>query len=269
MSNFRERAAEIKAAGEAQRDDWTPHGVPKQIYDFWLENSRSLDAARLRRGSRQENFCHFWRVVAIWAPLLVLGHKLDSVLDSKWLPPVGIAIVLVALLSVATALDGLGIMLLVMASILALIGIIVGFAFGMEWLMDHYPAGMKRVGKYSGIAALVGLAGLLIFGWLALTGYVGAIILFALACAGVVFYVNLDNISAWIQGRRELKRERMKDLADEDVDYFMEHGEWPGMNKEPGRLSKFFSGVGDFLVLLAQVVRVNKWKICPIVNIKE
>ena len=40
-----------------------------------------------------------------------------------------------------------------------------------------------------------------------------------------------------------------------------------GPKKEPGRLKKFFAGLGDFFVLAANVVRVKKWKICPLVEV--
>ena len=35
MSKFRERAAEVKAAGEEARGDFTPNGVPKRMYQWW------------------------------------------------------------------------------------------------------------------------------------------------------------------------------------------------------------------------------------------
>jgi hypothetical protein len=34
-------------------------------------------------------------------------------------------------------------------------------------------------------------------------------------------------------------------------------------------MAKIFSGIGDLVVLLAQVVRVKKWGICPLVEIDD
>jgi len=71
-SALRERTSEIIEAGKAERGNFEPTGVPLAMYNYWLGHSFTDRANRIRLGIRRENFCHFWRVVAIWAPLMFL-----------------------------------------------------------------------------------------------------------------------------------------------------------------------------------------------------
>src|SRR6478609_6954006 len=78
--SLRDKAREIKAEGESERGNFTPHGVPLRMYNYWLNSTDGKKALAIRVGIRKENFCHFWRVVAIWAPLLWIGRVLERVI---------------------------------------------------------------------------------------------------------------------------------------------------------------------------------------------
>lgn len=63
MSRLRSKAVDVKISGAAERRNWNPDpkSVHYKIYSWWLRSSG--------RYIENENFCHYWRVVAIWAPL--------------------------------------------------------------------------------------------------------------------------------------------------------------------------------------------------------
>ena len=72
MSKWREKTKSVRAQGEIQRRDWNPapDSVHLRMYQWWqARSSRADDISR-------ENFCHYWRVVMIWAPLRWVWPKL-------------------------------------------------------------------------------------------------------------------------------------------------------------------------------------------------
>ena len=79
MSNFRTKARDIKQAAEAERGNFQPTGAPLRLYNYWLERTNSKRGIAVRLGVSRENFCHFWRVVAIWAPFMWFRQKADKV----------------------------------------------------------------------------------------------------------------------------------------------------------------------------------------------
>lgn len=73
-------------------------------------------------------------------------------------------------------------------------------------------------------------------------------------------------LSDYISGKRVLAAQRV-------AEYEEKYGEIEKPTKAPSKLAlswnAFWRGVGDFIIFIAQVVRVNKWKICPMVEIDE
>lgn len=274
MSKFRERAAEVKAAGEEARGDFTPHGVPLRMYNWWLANSPSEKADAINSGTRKENFCHFWRVVAIWTPLL---WALKKVLDGgEWVAErvtgtqaavagVTLLVGVVALVVTTTGdwsqfLSFLGFLLLITTGIATVMGLIF-------FLIEKTEDGFLYLMGTIVLAAYVFMtyAGFKDIGWWVFLIELGIV-------AGLAaLIVTVIAVGEWIEGARANARRKAKD-ADEAAwnDYMNDEGPNPYARKvkQPGRLSKFFSGVGDFLVLATQVVRVNKWKICPLVEVE-
>lgn len=73
MSHLRQRARVIKDEGAIQRRNWnpSPDSAHYKFYRYWQRSRRKYVA--------RENFCHYWRVVLIWAPLLWLCKALAVV----------------------------------------------------------------------------------------------------------------------------------------------------------------------------------------------
>lgn len=252
MTRLRERAREIKEAGEAERGNRTPSstGWPMKFYRYWLEESNNLPPER-------ENFCHYYRVVLFWAPVYWLTDKLDNAVVG-W----------IAGLSVLGVLGWLSYQFVDFRIVLGLIvgmltiGTCIAFAINKLWRKSWEKPLMVIFGVLVG-AALVWLLGSLVWliwqgvGWWLLGG-VGVIAAFI--GAGVF-------ASDWIAGRRRLKKEAYTrwflSLTPEEQD------EHVRKTREPGWMFNVLVAMGDFFILLGQVVRVKKWKICPFVELPE
>lgn len=269
MFNFKAKSEEIVAVGEANRGDFTPEGVPLRMYNYWLRHSSSDKAEAILAGTRRENFCHFWRVVAIWAPLRWLGEKFIDVVEAKY---TGVIFgILVALAIVSIAFGGGGFAgLLLLGGILVAAAVIFAALFMLVNYLEDHPKVAKVVGwGVAGIAATVALVAFL-YG----TGFVGLGILVAGGVIALLVRANIERLSDWVERRREAQRkrdaERRAARQREINEFYNEHGYYPheaSKYKEPSRLDKFFRGVGDFIIMAANVVRVNKWKICPLVEV--
>lgn len=271
MSSFREKAAEIKAAGESERGNFQPSGVPLRMYNFWLDNSESKKAAQISIGERKENFCHFWRVVAIWAPLLFVGKRLAKVVDHP-ATFVAIAIAIVALVVFG------GVTSEAFREILIIISIAVGIlaaAFGLfaavYAIVDHYAedtdAVMNKIlGWFAGTITVIAIGTLLTA--LIIENPVATITtIVSIAIAVGLGFILVGPISDFIAGRRKIAKakyeQRIQDIIDGKIKVNLK-----SEPREPNIIEKFLTGFGDFIILIAQVVRVNKWKICPFVEVK-
>jgi len=60
MSRLAELARKVRSRGEATRGISEPHGAPLRVYLRWCKETG--------HSPRQENFCHYWRVVIVFAP---------------------------------------------------------------------------------------------------------------------------------------------------------------------------------------------------------
>lgn len=303
MSNLREKAREIKAAGVAERGNFQPHGAPLKAYKYWASETKPS------RVPKRENFCHFWRVVAIWAPIMFLKNTLLDFADTV-VGKVVISALLLSLLTIGGVMSRsvLVFILTVIGVALVIYGILVGGVmsmdeewtnkkekilittsfyvllpisgpvFGSFWLAKKIKASwnakVERIAQY----VVVSLMALILIGFITLlvvfNGFIALLILLGVLAAASVFVLALffivSYISDYISGRRALKREAAYDAEEK---YYEEFGYYPSEAKieprEPGIFSKFFTGIGDFIVFVAQIVRVKKWKICPIVDITE
>jgi heme exporter protein D len=271
MFNFKAKTQEIVSEGTAARKEWTPEGAPLSLYNYWLSETRSVKGSKIRSGMQKENFCHFWRVVAIWAPLMFVGKKVERVIDSDAFGPAVGALVLVGLI-LAIFFGGGGFMGLLIAFgvALAILGGMVA-VFALLSYLETRPQLAKKIS-----AALLGslaLGALAFFLWL--TGWVGLGILISIGVVvGTVRY-NIENIAEWIERKRAAEKARLaaarRARENAALEFFNEKGYWPheaNKHKEPGAVAKFFRGVGDFIIMVAQIIRVKKWGICPIVEVK-
>ena len=226
---FRDKAAEITAKGEARRGHFSPDAdsAHLKVYKWWVENSNYGETPQ------RENFCHYWRVVLIWSPLIWVAFKVIGGIE--WITSKfpkrpkernsffskhkrGINKVLMGLLYVV-----LGLVILV-----TLVSLIMAFLSAP-------------------------LKGLFILGIIALATTVAT---------GTTLIVG-----KFVEKRREAYLQRREDWFDgkiSDEEYFGTKAK-----KAPGKISKFFKAVGDFCHLAFQAVRVKKWKICPFVEIPD
>lgn len=282
--SLREKAQEVKAAGEAARGDFTPSGAPLRAYKYW--------AARSKNVPDRENFCHFWRVVVFWAPFMAFRRGVESMFSSPVFLGLVAAVCLVAIVLAGLTWTEFGAAaLLVFVTIYACAGLVFGAVYADEkakgrsenWLKwstfatlptswasysamtvsNKLDRSTKRtVGN--ALLALIATAGLIAIlvagfadlGWsflLVLLGFVLALAVF------VAVIIALGNVA---QSLRAYKYEKKAAAIDNDEDE-------PVEEKTPGKVSQLLTSIADFLILAVQVVRVNKWKICPLVTIDE
>lgn len=220
---------------ERGRYDPEPGSVPYRLYQDYV-----------RRGGYvpdQENFCHFWRVVVFWAPAMWLrDHTVNTDgFKSFVLSPAG--------------------------RVLRGVGRVISFPFrllgrGITKIENHFNLDAEDIFMYilSGLLVASVLSMLVSLGvtkawWMPFVVIAG----FAAFCGVVI------GISALLENASEKRRKRLRDAIDSGELTLDQY--WALRVKKPGRVKRFFRGVGQLLVLLAQIIRVKKWKICPLVNI--
>lgn len=288
--SLRDKARDIKAAGEGERGNFTPTGAPLRVYKYWY------DRVRWDKRPKRENFCHFWRVVAIWAPLMFLGNKIADAFESTVVLIGSIILAVLVVLFVVVASGGAAILLFGAAILLGIAYFCLGIITGMMWGLEEVKPESERVTKaVAGVTFVVSLPAYLasrlykrypdfvkdaltVVIFLAMLFVVGVLLvqlflavgllvfvgIFALAVLAVVLGVfGVPAIGRRVQGRRALARQQEE-----------EREPAPATVREPREsswltrfVSRVFTGLGDFLILAAQVAQVKKWKICPLVEI--
>jgi hypothetical protein len=303
MSGLRDKAREIKAAGEAERGNFEPTGAPKRIYNYWLSETNSRKGMRIRLGDQKENFCHFWRVVVIWAPFMFFRRTVGRILSN----PVVLGGLVAALLAfviwagITWAALGAGLLIALGGVIglgLVLFSIFSGVSMAQkdddereEW--DLPPARVAKWGAIIFPTFLIAygftkaiksdydvyfIAGIMVlfFGGFLTSIAVEEGILAALAVIGFILAIAAGLLlvllacfflSDFVTGLRATRKMKAREAREE---YFVEHGTYPELVvRKPNKFKKFLSSVGDMVVFVAQVLRVKKWKICPTVDINK
>jgi len=307
MSELRERARAIKAAGEEARGEFTPTGAPLKVYSYW--------AKRSRHAPDRENFCHFWRVVMFWAPLMALRNGVVNVATHPVSVILGILVTLAMIAYVLLTVDSaimavLGGLLIILGFVLAGLGLISGVSLALDndytrgeydlppfkfalpltilgaplglpafliaravrFYGDHLTKWDKQIGL--GALAMMFIAFFTFIGFAAGIGTLVVALAIVLGFVGIVIggAIGLDALSTRVAGKRKVREQEAREAL---FVYMAEHdGELPPEPEQ--RLSNFeykmlafFKGVGDFAILFGQVIRVNKWKICPTVDISR
>lgn len=140
----------------------------------------------------------------------------------------------------------------------------------------NQPA-LTVLGILGAVAAVAGVVFCLVVGTMDVGWWFVPAILGGCAALLTVF-VGLAALGDFIKGRRALarrKREAESERRYEETRKAIMDGTYvPPTEKKKTpppawalAIGRFFSGVGDFIVLYSQVVRVNKWKICPLVEV--
>ena len=295
--SFKEKAREVREAGAAERGNYSPKAgsLPLRMYRSWANK-------RPHKVPTRENFCHYWRVVAIWAPLWAIWKPLEDFLNSKVGAVLGASIVLLGfagLLSLggSTAWGVLGLIALtayLLASVV--LGVVSGATWGRKgndfvaeegwrWNLIFFPSflvfgptflirkgwnkipdGFKSAGEdwIPRIAIVLGALAVVIFAVVVTFAWVWAVPVFLGAALVIIgIGVGLAFLADWLKLRHRKAVEARTTYVEEDYFGYVHTVKVV----EPSRIAKFFMAIGDFLNLAFQVVRVKKWKICPIVEI--
>jgi hypothetical protein len=301
MSNFRTKAREVYEQGVEERGNFTPTGKPLAIYKWWAERSPNAP--------ERENFCHFWRVVAIWAPLMWVLEGVERLAQKRGVQIYSLLVLLFILGWLVVTVHSITVIAVVVCAVVyAATGIGTGiylaipqeridedWRFDRTWLKPVFVLTLpfalvafgatKLIRWLAGVwteklsnAILIGLLSLWVLfilgmlvqaiienGWQAVW-----IILAVIGSAALILgaVIGLTTFLSGLRAKRKAENKAAEDAAWED--YFNDRGPKPGTKpaREPGAIARFFSGVLDFLILVGQVVRVKKWKICPIVEIE-
>lgn len=271
VSKWRDKAREVKEAAEEERSNFQPRegSVPLKMYRYWEGSTGAI--------VERENFCHYWRVVFIWAPLTWVWDHMTGVYLSV------IAAGVVAVVSLAT---GSWVPAAIAAGFAWVFG---GLRTGAMLYTDQVKAtGWRRkllltagfpwwcvtkikipdkvvgwlVGAVLGAATVLWIvAGTVQVGWWFPVVLAGAVVAIGVLISGVVWLINV------MEARRNEAFMERKRRAEETGDWSLLYERRRA--KAPGRLARAWSGFIDVLLLGAQVVRVKKWKICPTVTIPE
>lgn len=255
MSNFRERTAEIVEQGKAERKSFAPKGAPMRVYNWWLANSDSVAASRISTGTRRENFCHWFWVVVLFAPALKVGKWLDR---NAWvfaIPVVGIAITLVWALIDSF---GIGSFLLGILGAVVIAAVLTGGILVIEALVERFPDAMAKIG-IGIVCAVVGAVFLFLSYLLLFDAHIVVSVIYALLLVATPILIwKFQSIADYIEGREEI---RIREAAARPV---VETTTEP---REPNAIERALKNIGEFIVMVAQFIRVKKWKTCPLIDV--
>jgi hypothetical protein len=235
--DFKRKREEILSEGAKQRGEFSPQpgSAPLRAYNYYVSKGGYVPPT--------ENFCHFWRVVVIWAPLYAFYFKVLVPFGNS---PVG---------------RGLGALFASPAR---------GARKVHSTYTNHVPQHIrKKVPEYAfkGFITLILLFVLFALGlgfvdnWLVTTGVIA---FFATVIGAAIGVGTLVERAA--ERERAERRALMERYWNNEIDY-----PFPRTTKakKSGPVKRALQTVKEYLILLAQIVRVKKWKICPIVQIPE
>jgi hypothetical protein len=149
LSRIKEKAREVVREGEDRRASFTAQGMPLRIYGWWHR--------RTKRQVAKENFCHYCRVIVLWAPLLFIRMMLAKVFgDRQFWICMSLAVTAI-LIGIGIAFPaGIGTVLAgVVATILAICGLFLGYALA-HYVKDKSEfADVPRVVKIGAVVLMV------------------------------------------------------------------------------------------------------------------
>jgi len=305
--NFRRQTQEVREKGELERGTFVPtiEGTPYKMYKWWLE--------RTRNPPTRENFCHYWRVIFIWSPLMRLASVLGRVFGNKVILSTVITVLAVLLVVLGYTFNFLSYVAVGAASVYIVLGLVMGvyryqyeageLMYSDEWLTRDHPTAYRAlvivfaplvffvwaigaVFKSSKTLKYVGnaLLGLIL---LACLGILTVIIVASIAHYGLVpFLVVVGTIllviavitafsigsvfvmEKYIEPAIKRRRRARRD-AEDALRMKISYGKATAASSNKSVIGSILRTIGDFVILIVEVVRVNKWKICPIVELPE
>lgn len=233
---FEDKKTAVLEKGKAERNRFNPdpESAHFKAYKYFLKNGGTQPV--------QENFCHYWRVVLIWAPLMALANAIERVFTTRPMRAAGR--VLWKMFSTP---------FLFVNRVYTSIGTISSREKFWEYVLATSSCAMLALFLIIGVVAFINNA------------HDGLIVLACLV-AGVAILIGFISGAVYIGEKRDARKRKNRDAY---YEYYNEHGEYPAVEPKPSKIRRFFSGVLDFAVLLGNIVRVKKWKICPLVTIPE
>lgn len=230
--NLQEKQAAILAEGKRRRGNFSPApgSAPLRAYNYWAENGGTVP--------KQENFCHFWRVVVIWAPIYwLIFNVVEPIFTNRVSRAVGRGIAWVF----ETPYK----------------------AYTNKWTLSQRRKFWDRLGIT--LVSMIGVALLVVVGTLFVMNFGDAWLPTLLVFGGVATLFAVIIGLAYVYDELKTRYDAKRFVARQEA---IENGNFTWAEpKEPGRVKKFFRGIGDFFTLIAQIIRVKKWKICPLVQI--
>jgi cation transport ATPase len=234
--NFQDKKQDILAAGAKQRGQYSPEpgSWPTKAYNYYVSKEGYVPP--------QENFCHFWRVVVIWVPLYwfffnVVEPIVDSRAAAKFAKTFATPFALVhrGYTSLGTESQRKKFWSRAGFAVAGLFGLAAVAAMGVVAFSDP-------LSFFVGMAIFVGVIGIIAAGF-----YLGDLL---------------------TRKSRAEAEERRRAYVYGEISYEECFG--PRREaKKPGRVSRFFRHLGDFFLLVGNVIRVKKWKICPLVEVPK
>lgn len=137
MSHLQLLTRELVRDADARRGTFTPTGVPYDIYRWWRQ--------RTTRDIVRENFCHYWRVVLIWAPLMAvrkgITHAFGYLSVKIGAVVAGVLAVLGFLYMAPIYWDVVWVVLIALYGVASLVVVLLIFASSLEELRELYQHG--------------------------------------------------------------------------------------------------------------------------------
>lgn len=243
------KSQEILERGRQERATFTPEpgSAPTRAYQYWVNKRRNGEYPK------NENFCHFWRVILIWAPLAWLMTPVVAVVRRA--PVLAVPFVWIGKKIAGSSERTQNILFW---SSVSLTGAAILLSLVAGFISD--PMAMLFVfGSLIGIALIV-----------ALFTFIGGKLSErsrrlrernaerrrrASEAAWNAFY-NGTGPNPYEEAKRELEA-TMADIKRRDEKF----------EKFFAPVGKFFTAVGEYCLVIINAVRVNKWKICPLVTV--
>ena len=219
------KSEQILKDGAAIRQTFTPepNSAPTRAYKYWVESSQH------GLYPENENFCHFWRVVLIWAPVWwVLNHTIlsapvERAVNKINIPPIPAKAKKVILTSLLVAWCALMAFLLVVAIVQEPVVLLVLLGVG----------------------------------------------LFVAAFFGILVWIGGITEEKRIKRRATEREEFQKALDAWLYENGPSPWAKPEatVEKKPSRFKKLLAAFREYSLVVVNAVRVKKWRICPFVEV--
>lgn len=284
--DFKSQAKQVKRDAAIARHNWDPDPSSWhfRMYKWWQRKSAHYNS--------RDNFCHYWRVVLIWAPLV-------------WLAPIICVVGCLAAIALLIAVfflapEGRGSLLILAGIVYVVIGCMIGgesvkkfsltgkpnvqrglvelfflpvvivvFAlFGLIWPLRNLFVGLHtRYDFYNRARRWFFGASLRSSGLLNWVRPVNVLAVALIALFGVYEPRSLLVITGVILLCASIVS--LLYLADRTVEKRRETAKSSSVTTKPSNVRRVFYGMTGIFALIWSAILAAKWKICPIIKLPE